>query len=105
MKEPTLAQMKFKVMFLKSSKHILQMVHMISWGYAKTNDVINVAFGKTKTRQHSIHDPLKFCKGIFQTKWQKVSLVQTILCMGVNFPKCCLDLITLPQWQLMVARP
>jgi hypothetical protein len=80
--------MKLKVMFLKSSKHILQMVHMISWGQTKNNDVINVAFGKTKTYQHSIHDPLKLCKGISQTKWQKLPLVQTIFSMGVNSPKC-----------------
>ncbi len=44
------------------------MVHMISWGQAKNNDVINVTFGKIKIYQHSIHDLLKFCKGIFQTK-------------------------------------
>ncbi len=50
MKEPTFAWMKLKVMFLKSSKHFSQMVHMISWGQAKNNDVINVAFGKSKTR-------------------------------------------------------
>ncbi len=31
------------------------MMHMISWGQAKNNDVINVAFGKTKMHQHSIH--------------------------------------------------
>jgi hypothetical protein len=91
-------------MFLESSKHLLQMMHMISWGKLK-NDVINVAFGKTKTYQHLIHDLLKLCKGIFQTKWQKLPLVQTILPMGVNCPKCCLDLIALLQWQLMVARP
>jgi hypothetical protein len=41
--------MKFKIMFLKSSKHLSQMVHMISWGQVKNNDVINVTFGKTKT--------------------------------------------------------
>ncbi len=44
--------MKFKIMFFKSSKHVLQMVHMISWGQAKNHDVINVTFGKTKTHQH-----------------------------------------------------
>ncbi len=60
--------MKLKVMFLKFSKHLSQMVHMISWGQAKNNDVINVTFGKIKICQHSIHDLLKFCKGIFQTK-------------------------------------
>jgi hypothetical protein len=105
MKESTLAYMKFKVMFLKSFKYLLQMVHMISWGQIKNNDVINVAFGKTKTCQHSIHDLLKFCKGIFQTKWQKLPLVQTILPMGVNSLEFCLGLITFPQWQLMVAKP
>jgi hypothetical protein len=47
---------------------------------------------------------MKFCKGIFQTKWQKLPLVQTILPMGVNPPKRCFDLITFPQWQLMVPR-
>jgi hypothetical protein len=82
--------MKLKVMFLKSSKRLLQMVHMISWGQAKNNDVINVAFGKTKTYQHLIHDLLKFYKGIFQTKWQKFPLVETILPMGLNSPKCYL---------------
>jgi hypothetical protein len=75
--------MKLKVMFLKSSKHLSQMVHMISWGQAKNNDVINVAFGKTKTHKHSIHDLFKFCRGIFQTKWQKFPLVQTILPWGL----------------------
>jgi len=87
MKEPTLAWMKLKVMFFKSSKHFSQMVHMISWVQVKNNDVINVAFGKTKTRQHSNHDPLKFYKGIFPTKWQKLPLVQTILPIGVNSSK------------------
>ncbi len=96
--------MKLKVMFLKSSKHLLQMVHMISCSQAKNNDVITIAFGKTKTCQNSIHDPLKFYKGIFQTKWQKLPLVQIVLPMGVNSPKCFFDFITFPQWQLMVAR-
>ncbi len=67
--------MKFKVMFLKSFKQLSQMVHMISLGQTKNNDVINIAFGKTKTHQHSIHDPLKLYKDIFQTKWQKLPLV------------------------------
>jgi len=80
------------------------MVHMISWGQAKNNDIINVAFGKTKTHQHLIHDPLKFCRGIFQTKQKKLPLAQTILPMGVNSPKNCFDLITFPQWQFMVGR-
>ncbi len=64
--------MKLKVMFLKSSKHLSKMVHMISWGQGKNNDVINVAFGKTKTYQHLIYDHLKLCTDIFQTKWQKL---------------------------------
>jgi len=67
--------MKLKVMFFKFSKHLSQMMHMISWGQTKNKDVINVAFNKTKTHQYSIHDLLKFCKGILQTKWQKLPLV------------------------------
>jgi hypothetical protein len=51
MKEPTLALMKLKVVFFKSSKHLLQMMHEISWGEAKNNNVINVTLGKTKTHQ------------------------------------------------------
>jgi hypothetical protein len=96
--------MKLKVMYFKSSKHLLQMVHMISLGQTKNNDVINLSFNKTKTHQYSIHDLLKFGRGILQTKWQKFPLVQTILPMGVNSPKCCLNVITLLQWQLMVAK-
>jgi hypothetical protein len=84
--------MKLKVMFLKSSKHLLQMVHMISSGQTKINDVINVAFAKTNTCQDSIHDPLKFCKGIPQTKWHKILLVQIILHTKVNFPNVVLTL-------------
>jgi len=91
-------------MLLKSSKHLLQMVHMIFWGQVKINDVINQTFAKTKTYQNSDHDPLKLCKAILKTKWQKIPLVQIILHMRVNFPKCCLDLITFLQWQLMEAR-
>ncbi len=41
--------MKLKVMFLKFFKLLSQMVHRISWGQAKNNDAINVAFDKTKT--------------------------------------------------------
>jgi hypothetical protein len=48
---------------------------MISWGHANNNDVINVTIGKIKTCQHLIHDPLKFWKGVFQTKWKKLPLV------------------------------
>jgi hypothetical protein len=62
MKELARAWMQFKVMFLQSSKHLLQMMHVITWGGAKNNDVINVAFSKTKICQHSIHNSLKFCK-------------------------------------------
>ncbi len=60
--------------------------------------------GKIKTRQHLIHDPLTFYKGVFQTKWQKLSLIQTILAMKINSLKCCINLVTLPQWQLMINR-
>jgi hypothetical protein len=77
---------------------------MISWSHAKNNDVINVTIGKIKTHQHLIHDPLKFCKCVLQTKWQNLSLVQTILPMKFNSLKCCLNLVTLPQWQLMITR-
>ncbi len=77
---------------------------MISWGHAKNNGVINVTINKIKTHQHLIHDPLKFCKGVFQTKWQKLSLVQTILPMKINSLQCCLNLVTFPQWQLMITR-
>jgi hypothetical protein len=42
--------MKLKVMFHKFLKHFLQMMHVISWGQTKNNDVIDMAFGKTKTR-------------------------------------------------------
>ncbi len=41
--------MKFKVMFLKFSKH-LQMMHVISWGQIKNDNVIHVTFGETKSR-------------------------------------------------------
>jgi hypothetical protein len=92
-------------MFFKFSEHPSQIIHMISSGQAKKYDVINVAFGKTKSCQHLIHDPLKFYKGIFQTKWQNFPLVQMMLPMGVNSLKCCLDLITFLQWQMMVAKP
>jgi hypothetical protein len=66
MKEPTFALMKLKVVFLKSSKHLLQMMHEISWGEAKNNNVINVALGETKTHQYSIHDSLKLCRAFFK---------------------------------------
>jgi hypothetical protein len=72
MKELTLAWMKLKFDSSKLSKHLLQ---MISWGHANNNDVINVTIGKIKTCQHLIHDPLKFWKGVFQTKWKKLPLV------------------------------
>jgi hypothetical protein len=51
------------------------MMHVLSLGQAKNNDIINTTFGKTKTRQHSIHDPLKFYEGVLQPKWQKLSLI------------------------------
>ncbi len=56
-------------MFFKLIKHILQMLHVISWNQTKNNDVINVAFDKTKACQHLVHDYLEFHKGVFQTKW------------------------------------
>jgi len=49
LKKPTLGWMKFKVMFHKSSKHFLQMMHVISWGKTKNNDVIDMALSKTNT--------------------------------------------------------
>jgi hypothetical protein len=92
-------------MFLKSSKHLSQMVHMISWGQVKNNDVINVAFGKTKTRQHSIHDPLKFFRGIYSSnQMAKISIGTNNPSHGDQFPKMfVLTLSPSPQWQLMVA--
>jgi hypothetical protein len=39
------AKMKLNVMFFKSIKHLLQMLHVFSWGQAKNNDVINITFG------------------------------------------------------------
>jgi hypothetical protein len=95
--------MKLNVVFLKSPKHFSQMVHMSSWSHAKNNDVINVAFGETNTHQHLIHDLLKFCKGIFKTKLQKLPLVQTILPMGVNSSKCCFELINVSHTNLVLA--
>jgi hypothetical protein len=86
-KEPTLVWMKLKVMFLKSSKHFSQMVHMISWGYAKNNDVINVAFSKTKIWQHLIHDLLKFCRGIFLNQMVKTSIGTNNLPHGRLIPQ------------------
>jgi hypothetical protein len=47
---------------------------------------------------------VKLCKGILQTKWQTPPLVQTILPMKIDSQKCCIDLVTFPQWQLMVAK-
>jgi hypothetical protein len=41
--------MKLKVMFHKSSKFFLQIMHVISWGQTKNNDVIDMALSKTKT--------------------------------------------------------
>jgi len=43
-------------------------------------------------------------RGILQIKWQKLPLVWTILPMRIDSPKCCFDLATFPQWQLMVAK-
>jgi hypothetical protein len=43
-------------------------MHVISLGQAKNNDIVDITFGKTKTQQHSIHDSLKFYKGVLQTK-------------------------------------
>jgi hypothetical protein len=40
---------EFKVMIFKSSKHLLQMMHMIHGCEVENNDVINVTFGETKT--------------------------------------------------------
>ncbi len=77
---------------------------MISWGQAKNNDIINVTIGKIKTHQHFIHDPLKFCKGVFQTKWKTPSLVQTTLPMKTNSLKCCFNLVTFLQCQLMITK-
>jgi len=42
---------------------------------------------------------------MFQTKWQKLPLVQIVLPMGVNTPNIFFDFITFPQWKLMVAKP
>ncbi len=97
--------MKLKVMFCKFSKLLLQMMHVISWNWAKNNDVINVTLGKTKTYKHLINDSMKFYMRIFQTKWQKPPLVQIIFPTKINSLKSCLDLVTLPQWQLKVANP
>ncbi len=42
---------------------------MIFWNQAKDDDLIYVAFYKTKAYRHLIHNPLKLCKGVLQTKW------------------------------------
>jgi hypothetical protein len=34
-----------------------------------------------------------------------ISVIAPIFPMRVNSPKCCIDLVTLPQEQLMVAKP
>jgi hypothetical protein len=67
--------MKPKVMNLKSSKYLSQMMHVILLCRTKNYNVIDVTFGKTKSCQHPIHHPLKFCNNIFQIKWQKLLLV------------------------------
>jgi hypothetical protein len=51
-----------------------------------------------------IYDLLEFYKNIFQTKWQKKSLVQIILQMMINSSKCCFEFVTLSQWQLMITK-
>jgi hypothetical protein len=45
--------MQLKVMFLKSFKHFLQMLHVVLWNYAK-NDNVHVTFSKIETYQHLI---------------------------------------------------
>jgi hypothetical protein len=90
--------MKLKVMFFKSSKHLFRRMYVISLGQTKNNNVINVIFDKTKTYQLSIHDLLKFYMGIFQTKWYKLPLVQTIFPMIINSSKSHFNLVTFFQW-------
>jgi hypothetical protein len=55
-------KLKLNVIFSKSIKHFLQMLHVISWGQAKNNDVIDITFGKINTLYHWIHDPLGYPK-------------------------------------------
>jgi hypothetical protein len=57
-----------------------------------------------KSYQHLIYDLLEFYKNVFQTKWQKKSLVQIILQMMINSSKCCFEFVTLSQWQLMITK-
>lgn len=61
---------------------------MIFWNQAKDDDLIYVAFYKTKAYQHLIHNPLKLCKGVLQTKWKKLPLIQIIPPMRIYPPKC-----------------
>jgi hypothetical protein len=67
--------MTLTILFFKFSKQLSQMMHMISWGQAKNNDVINVTFGKTKTPNIWSMTLWNFSKGIFQSKRQKFPLV------------------------------
>ncbi len=84
--------MKFKVMFfLKKPPPTNYACDFLGLGFLKK--FIDVAFGKTKTYQHLIHDLLKIWKGILQTKWKKIQLVQIILPMEINSQKCHLDLV------------
>jgi len=64
------------------------MTYVIFEGHVKNSDIIDLTFGKTKTPQHSIHDLLKLYKGVLDTRWQKFQLVQNILHMKANPPKC-----------------
>lgn len=48
-KELTFANMKLYVIFFKSSKHLLQMMHMNSYSQSKNDDVIYITFGKAKS--------------------------------------------------------
>ncbi len=68
-------------------------MHVISLGQAKNNDIINTTFDKTKTRQHSIHDPFEILQRCSSTQMAKTLINIKIFFMKINFSKCYIIVI------------
>jgi len=100
LKELALAKMYVRLCSLNQIKHFLQMMYVNPYNQIKDNNIVNVIF--CEDNQNLIHDFSNFCKGDFQIKWQKLSLIRIIFPIRINPLECCF--VTFFQWQLMVAK-
>ncbi len=97
MKKPTFAKMQLKVMFIKSVKHLSQMLHVIFWNQIKCDNIVDLTFGKGKNDQIKLNPYLGWYSSHMQ---HLVQLPKISLSINVTFVKAYspLDIFSKPTF-------